>query len=215
MILRWFLVVLLMSPSALAQTSVIRAGNLIDPSTGKMSRNQVILVREGQIVEVGANVETPSDAEVVDLTDAWVMPGLMDAHTHITVGPPPNTSIITPYLSESSAFRALRGAKNARIMLEAGFTAAKDIGNDAEYAAVDVRRAIERGWFRGPTLLTTGKIIAPFGGQSTGVPPEQGAFWRHEYVDADTPDEVRKAVRRNIYYGANSIKLVSDHNAYF
>ncbi len=215
MILRCFLVVLLMSPGVLAQTAVIRAGNLIEPSTGKVTRDQVILVREGLIVDVGANVQIPSDAEVLDLTAAWVMPGLMDAHTHITVGPPPKTSIIEPYLAESSAYRALRGAKNARIMLEAGFTAAKDIGNDAEYAAIDVRRAIERGWFPGPTLLTTGKIIAPFGGQSTGVPPEQGPFWRHEYVDADTPDEVRKAVRRNIYYGANSIKLVSDHNPYF
>lgn len=215
MSLRPFLFVCLTSTCAFAQTVVIRAGNLIDPATGEVTRNQVIVVREGRITEVGANVTTPAGAEVIDLADSWVLPGLMDAHTHITVGPPPNTAITTPYLSESSAFRALRGARNARIMLEAGFTAVKDIGNDAEYAAVDVRRSIEQGWFPGPTLLTTGKIIAPFGGQSTGVPPEQGPFWRHEYVDADTPDEVRKAVRRNIYYGANAIKLVADHNPYF
>src|SRR3972149_460431 len=75
-------------------------------------------------------------------------------------------AVTTPYLSESSALRALRGAHNARVVLEAGFTAVKDVGNDAEWAAVDVRRAIEKGWFPGPTLLTTGKIIAPFGGQS-------------------------------------------------
>jgi hypothetical protein len=64
-------------------------------------------------------------------------------------------------------------------------------------------------------MLTTGKIIAPFGGQSENVPSEQGRFWQHEYLDADTPDEVRKAVRVNIYYGANAIKLVADHNAYY
>ena len=91
----------------------------------------------------------------------------------------------------------------------------KDIGNDADYAGVDVRRAVERGWFIGPTFLNAGKIIAPFGGQSTNVPPEQGAYWEVEYIDADTPDEIRKAVRQNIYYGATTIKLVSDSHAYF
>ena len=88
----------------------------------------------------------------------------------------------------------------------AGFTALKDIGNDANYVSIDVRRAIEKGLFVGPTMLTTGKIIAPFGGQSHGMPPQMGPFWRFEYQDADTPDEVRKAVRQNIYYGANAIK---------
>jgi imidazolonepropionase-like amidohydrolase len=80
---------------------------------------------------------------------------------------------------------------------------------------VDIRRAIEQGWFTGPTMLTTGKIIAPFGGQSHGVPPEMGPFWRFEYQDADTPDEVRKAVRQNIYYGANAIKLVADNSPFY
>jgi len=194
----------------------IRAGHLIDPATGTVADNQVILVKDGKIAEVGPRVSIPAGAEVVDLSRSWVMPGLMDAHTHLTVGPPPGSlSIIDPYLSEGTALRALRGAMNVRNVLEAGFTAIKDVGNDAEWAAVDVRRAVERGWFPGPTMLTTGKIIAPFGGQSHNVPPEQGPFWRHEYIDADTPAEVRKAVRRNIYYGANAIKLVADNNPYF
>jgi imidazolonepropionase-like amidohydrolase len=203
--------------TAAAQTVAIRAGNLIDPATGKVAKNQVILIRDGKIVEVGSGVAIPAGAQVVDLSTSWVLPGLMDAHAHLAAGPPPGipTPVVTPYLSESSALRALRGAHHARKVLEAGFTALKDIGNDAEYAAVDVRRAIERGWTVGPTMLTTGKIIAPFGGQSAGVPPEQGPFWRHEYLDADSPDEVRKAVRRNIYYGANAIKLVADNNSYF
>jgi len=209
--------VLLLSSPALAQTVAIRAGNLIDPATGTSSRNQTILVKEGKIVEVGPGVRIPSDARVVDLSNSWVLPGLMDAHVHLTAGPAPGipTPVITPYLSESTSFRALRGLRHAREVLEAGFTAVKDIGNDGEYAAVDLRRAIERGWFPGPTMLVTGKIIAAFGGQSRGVPPEQGPFWQYEYIDADTPDEIRKAVRRNIYYGANAIKLVADNNAYF
>jgi imidazolonepropionase-like amidohydrolase len=206
-----------LSAPAFAQTIAIRAGNLIDPATGTVARNQIILVQDGKITAVGARTEIPKDAQVVDLSNAWVMPGLMDAHAHLTVGPAPGIPepVTTPYLLESTALRAMRGLHNARVVLEAGFTAVKDVGNDAEWAAVDVRRAIEKGWFPGPTLLTTGKIIAPFGGQSTNVPPEQGPFWKYEYLDADTPSQVRQAVRRNIYYGANAIKLVADHNAYF
>ncbi len=202
---------------AQGQVTAIRAGNLIDPATGKVARNQVIVVRDGKITEVSATATIPPGAQVIDLSSSWVMPGLMDAHTHLTAGPAPGTPapVIVPYLSESTGLRARRGAANARNILEAGFTAVRDVGNDAEYAAVDLRRAIERGWTPGPTMLTTGKIIAAFGGQSSGVPSEQGPFWRHEYLDADTPDEIRKAVRRNIYYGANAIKLVADHNAYF
>ncbi len=201
---------------AMAQTVAIRAGNLIDPATGNVAKNQIIVVRDGKIAEVGARVQIPQGAQVIDLSTSWVMPGLNDAHTHLTVGPAPGipSPVIVPYLFESSGLRAIRGAKHARDILERGFTGAKDVGNDAEWAAVDVRHAIERGWTMGPTMLTTGKIIAPFGGQSEGIPPEQGPFWKHEYLDADTPDEVRKAVRRNIYYGANAIKLVADNNTY-
>jgi imidazolonepropionase-like amidohydrolase len=219
MLKRLLAFVFLFAGPAQAQGPVIaiRAGNLIDPATGQVARNQIILVRDGKITEVSATATIPAGAQVIDLSSSWVMPGLMDAHTHLTAGPAPGTPapVIVPYLSESSSLRALRGAANARNILEAGFTAVRDVGNDAEYAAVDLRRAIERGWTPGPTMLTTGKIIAAFGGQSSDVPPEQGAFWKHEYLDADTPDEIRKAVRRNIYYGANAIKLVADNNAYF
>jgi len=78
----------------------------------------------------------------------------------------------------------------------------------------DVRRAIDAGWFAGPTVIDSGKIIAPFGGQSSGIPPRQGAFWQFEYIDADGPAEIRKAVRTNIYYGAGVIKLAADNSAY-
>jgi imidazolonepropionase-like amidohydrolase len=98
--------------------------------------------------------------------------------------------------------------------LQAGFTAVRDVGNSAEYAMSDVRRAIDAGWFAGPTIIDSGKIIAPFGGQSLGIPPRQGPIWQFEYIDADSPAEIRKAVRTNIYYGAGVIKLVSDNSAY-
>jgi imidazolonepropionase-like amidohydrolase len=213
---------LLASGSALAQTFVLQAGHVIDPATGAVTDNQKILVQDGKITEVGSDIKVPEGATIVDLSRSWVLPGLMDAHVHLTVGLPPRegtgagydpwTSMLT---NESSAFRALRGIRTARTVLEAGFTAVKDIGNSDNYVDADLRRAIERGWFPGPTILNTGKIIAPFGGQDGGVSPESYKMWQVEYIDADSPDEVRKAVRQNIFYGANAIKLVADNSAYY
>ncbi len=215
MMKRILLALLLFSCPLFAQTKAIRAGHLINPANGTVADNQVIVIQAGKITAVGASAQIPAGAEVIDLSNAWVMPGLMDAHTHLTYGVAPGPfALIDNYLQEGTGMRALHGARNAGDVLEAGFTAVKDIGNDANYAAVDLRRAIERGWVPGPSMLTTGKIIAPFGGQSHGVPPEMGPYWRFEYIDADTPDEIRKAVRQNIYYGANAIKLVADNNRY-
>jgi imidazolonepropionase-like amidohydrolase len=215
MIRRLLLLLLFCAGTIAAQTTAIRAGNLINPATGTVAKNQIILVKDGKIAEVGPAVKIPEGAEVIDLSGAWVMPGLMDAHTHMTLGSPGELFLEGEYLKASSAARALNGLRNAQNVLMAGFTALKDIGNDANYVSIDIRRAIENGWFVGPTMLTTGKIIAPFGGQSHGIPPELGPFWRFEYQDADTPDEVRKAVRQNIYYGANAIKLVADNSPFY
>jgi imidazolonepropionase-like amidohydrolase len=144
-----------------------------------------------------------------------VMPGLMDAHTHLTltelVGDAPFEAF---YIKESTTYRGLRGLHNAAVLLEAGFTTVRDIGNSGDYAMVDVRRAIDKEWFAGPTIIDAGKIITPFGGQSHKMPPEQGSFWKYEYLDADNASEIRKAVRTNIYYGAGVIKLVLDNAPY-
>ena len=218
MLARLLALLLLFTGSAFAQTTAIRAGNLIDPATGAVAKNQIILVRDGKIVAVGPQIRFPADAEVIDLSNAWVLPGLMDAHTHITMNLQPAPIGLSvwesAYVKESSAYRALRGAVNARLLVEAGFTAIRDVGNAANYADTDLRLAIEKGWFPGPTIVNTGKIIAPFGGQFHGIAPEQGPFWAFEYLDADTPDEVRKAVRENIFYGATAIKLVADNSPY-
>lgn len=206
---------LLLATPIKAQTIAIRAGHLVNPSDGSVATQQIILVKDGKIQAVGAQVQIPSDAQVIDLSNEWISPGLMDAHTHLTLtqitGGAPFESF---YLKESTAYRGYRGLKNAQDLLRAGFTTVRDVGNDANYAMEDLRRVIAQGWFDGPTILSSGKIIAPFGGQSNAIPAEQGPFWRFEYIDADTPDEVRKAVRENIYYGVDVIKLVADNNPY-
>ena len=206
---------LLWSGSAGAQTTVIRAGHLIDPATGKVTDNQTIVVQDGKIALVGAEVRVTPNTPLIDLSKSWVMPGLMDAHTHLTLSLSREQGLEESYLKTPTGWRLLQGVRNARGMLEAGFTTVRDVGNAANYADADLRRAIEKGWFPGPTILNAGKIITPFGGQSHGIAPEQGPFWRWEYLDADTPEEVRKAVRENIYYGATTIKLVTDNSKFY
>ncbi len=210
---------LLFSSFAFAQTTAIRAGSLVDPAAGTVSKNQVILIKDGKISEVGPRVQIPAGAAVVDLSHSWVLPGLMDAHVHLTLGlppSPPGESLWESYLlKESTALRAFRGMRNAGLVLEAGFTTVREIGNAANYADSDIRRAIEKGWFPGPTMLNVGKIIAPFGGQFEGIAPEHGPFWGFEYLEADGPGEVRKAVRQDIYHGAKAIKLVADEFSYY
>jgi len=206
---------LLLPVSLLAQVIAIRAGAVVDPRNGSTASNQIILIEGKKIKAVGVNVTVPPGAEIIDLSHEWLSPGLMDAHTHLTLS---ETATDGPfesfYLDQSTAFRSMRGLHNAQAVLRGGFTTVRDVGNSANYAMTDVRRAIDKGWFVGPTIIDSGKIIAPFGGQSRDIPPEQGAFWRFEYIDADNVDEIRKAVRTNIYYGAGVIKLVSDNNRY-
>lgn len=206
---------LLWTLPASAQTVAIRAGNVIDPATGAVSKNQIIVVENGKIASVGGGTTIPKDAQVVDLLSEWVMPGLIDAHTHLTLSEIPGKAPFeASYLKEGSPLRALRGLHNAEIVLQAGFTTVREVGNEANYACSDLKKAFKEGWFTGPTMQCAGKIIGQFGGQSGNIPPEQGEFWKWEYIDADTADEIRRAVHENIYYGADVIKLVADNSAF-
>jgi imidazolonepropionase-like amidohydrolase len=208
-------ILLLFAAPLFAEVLAIRAGTVIDPAHGTSAKDQVILVENGKIKSIGAGIAIPAGAKVIDLSHEWVTPGLIDAHTHMSLteiaGDAPFESF---YLNQSSTLRGLHGLHNAQELLHAGFTAIRDVGNSAEWAMSDVRRAIDSGWFVGPTIIDSGKIIAPFGGQSRDIPPRQGPFWQFEYIDADGPAEIRKAVRTNIYYGAGVIKLVADNNPY-
>lgn len=204
--------------SLVAQNTVIKAGHLFDSRTGQVRDNQVIIVKDNRIVQVGPNLKYAATDKVIDLSDSWVLPGLIDCHVHITSNYPYRkyAGIANIYATESTSLRALRGAAVAKQLLEGGFTTIKDIGNDANYATADVIKAIRAGWAVGPTIFYSGKIIAPYGGQSNSVNPEHEGLWQMEYIDADSPDEIRKAVRKNIYNGANTIKMVADdHPAYY
>jgi imidazolonepropionase-like amidohydrolase len=207
---------LLLPALAGAQVTAIRAGGVVDPDAGTIARNQVILVEQGRITAIGANVAIPADATVIDLSRSIVSPGLVDAHTHLCMDVQPRRDAGNYYLTtlrDPDAYRAIEGVVNARTMLEAGFTAVRDIGNEGNYACVQVRRAIMQGMIPGPTMITAGRIIAPFGGQFH-LQPDKPDLAEPEYFFADTRDEMVKAVRENIHFGATVIKIVIDDQAY-
>lgn len=198
------------------QVTAIRAGRLIDPETGRESRNQIILVEGRKIKAVGENVQIPAGASVVDLSGSTVLPGLFDAHTHLCMAVDIQRDAGNYFyttLNDPDSFRAVQGVANARAMLEAGFTTVRDVGNEGNYACVSVARGIERGLIQGPTMLTAGRIIAPFGGQF-GLQPNRRELGEPEYFFADTRDEIRKAVRENAHFGAQVIKIVVDDQRY-
>ena len=217
------LAVLFSSMAAPAQIIALKAGRVVDPETGTVATRQVILVEAGKIKAIGPDVAIPKGAEVVDLSNATVMPGLIDAHTHLCLTI--NTrgghglsdllkSLLVSTVLESNARRALIGVANAREMLEAGFTTVRDVGNAGNYADTELRRAIEEGLVPGPTIINAGRIITPFGGQYHALQPERPEIAMPEYLYADTPDEMRKAVRENVLFGAKLIKIVVDDQPY-
>jgi imidazolonepropionase-like amidohydrolase len=204
---------------ALDTTAVvaIRAGRLIDPATGGVARDQVILLRGKTITAVGPNVVVPEGASVVDLSRETVLPGLFDAHTHLCLTVRLERDAANYYyttLNDPVAARAVDGVVNARDMLQAGFTTVRDVGNEGNFACTAVRRAIEEGRIPGPTLLNAGRIIAPYGGQFQLQPDKKEQLGEPEYYFADTRDELLKAVRENAHYGARVIKLVVDDQRY-
>ena len=199
-------------PGAIA----IRAGRLIDPDTGSVSTDQVILVAGGRISAIGRDLAIPAGAQVIDLSNASVMPGLVDAHTHLCMQVDPGRDHGNYYyttLNDPDAFRAVQGTANAKAMLEAGFTSVRDVGNEGNYACVQVNKGILQRLIPGPTMVTAGRIIAAYGGQFH-LQPDKRLLAEPEYFFADTRDEMVKGVRENAHYGATVIKIVVDDQRY-
>ena len=210
-----FLVALL-SLNRSAQVTALRVGHLVDPENGSVANNQIVLVENGKFAAVGPNVAIPAGAEVVDLSSSWVTQGLVDAHNHLALTYkmlPENNSYYLTTVLDSTAIRAIQAVSNGITMMSAGFTLVRDLGNNGNYADTALRVAIEQGWVPGPTIINSGIIIGGFGGQFSPVPERENLIYP-EYLNADTNDEIVKAVRRNIAYGAKVIKICVDCKPY-
>jgi len=206
-------------PSSAGTAYVIKAGRLIDPETGTVTANQMISVKDGRIVAIGGSVTAPEGAEVVDLSGYSVLPGLVDAHNHLALTykkVPENDVYYYTYIQESTALRAIEAASNGMQMLSSGFTVVRDLGNNGLYADTALRQAIEQGWIPGPTLINSGIIIGGAGGQFFPTPEmvKEHNIVYPEYLDADTHDEIIKAVRQNVLFGAKVIKICVDCKPY-
>lgn len=217
-ILRLALLVLVLSAAnVFGQVTAIKAGKLVMPETDTTLTNQIILVEGNRIKAVGADVQIPAGAKVIDLSKSTVLPGLFACHEHMAFlirrQGPERGSLFFYDLTHTNAERAIHGVVNARDMLTSGFTTIRDVGNDANYVATDLRRAIDQGLIPGPTIINSGRIIAPYGGQYF-LNPERKELGAPEYFFADTRDEMRKAIRENIHFGARVIKIVVDDQRY-
>jgi imidazolonepropionase-like amidohydrolase len=212
-------VLVFVTVSATAQTAApiiaIKAGRLIDPETATVATNQIILIEGERIKAVGGNLAIPAGATIIDLSKLTVLPGLVDTHTHMALTykeQPENNYYYLTFVTDSTALRAIQAASNGIQLLSSGFTVIRDVGNNAMYADTALRQAIEQGWLPGPTVIPSGPIIGSTGGQLWPTPEmyKEHKLMFPEYIDADTPDEIIKAVRQNMLLGARTIKLCID-----
>jgi imidazolonepropionase-like amidohydrolase len=188
-----------------SRSVAIHAGHVLDVKTGKLLSDQTIVIENGKIVSVGgaADAKAPADAIRIDLSNATVLPGLIDAHTHLTSDP----KFGYERLGVSIPREALTGAKNARVTLQAGFTTVRNVGA-AGYSDVALRDAINAGDVPGPRMLVSGPPLSITGGHAdNNLLP----FEYHATSDgvADGVDGVRHMVRQNIKYGADLIKFMA------
>jgi imidazolonepropionase-like amidohydrolase len=200
-----------------AQTRIaIRAGRLIDGRNEKQLQNVLIQVEGDKIKSVTAGGSPPAGVPVLDLGKATVLPGFIDAHTHLLLhGDTTAEEYDAQLLKESIPYRAILAARNAQIAISHGFTAMRDLETEgAMYADVDVKKAIANGEVPGPRLQVATRAMAP-----TGMYPLLGYSWELkmpsgvQYVDGI--EGARKAVREQVMYGTDWIKYYSDRREHF
>jgi imidazolonepropionase-like amidohydrolase len=198
--------------------TLIKAGRLIDVRNGRVLTDQAILIEGDRIKEVGPASQLAlkvAGARVIDLSSATVLPGLIDCHTHILLqGDITAEDYDQQLLKESIPFRAIRATVAARTGLMNGFTAMRDLETEgAMYADVDVKRAINLGYIDGPRMFVSTRAFS-----ATGMYPLQGYSWELKVPEGvqivDGADNIRRAVREQVKYGADWIKYYSDRRYY-
>jgi imidazolonepropionase-like amidohydrolase len=204
-----FAVALTLVQSAVAQVTVVRAGRLIDPDSGTVLSNQIILIKDGRIQAVGGSLALPANATVIDLSDKTVLPGLIDCHTHVADGKGDGEPFNV--LRKTASQIALESVPNARAMLLSGFTTVRDVGTYRALNDIALRDAIARGDVVGPRMFVAGAYITITGGAGamTGQAPDIQLPWDLHYGEANSPWEVRQKVRLLAHDGVDVIKMLS------
>src|ERR1044071_4226151 len=197
------------------QAIVLKAARLFDGKSNALVQNAVVIVQGDKIVDAGSNLPTPTDAQVIDLGNATLSPGFMDAHTHLTADFSRNyNERRLQELDLNVSEQAIRATAFARATVEAGFTTVRDLGSrfvaSHEFVDVALRNSINKGTIVGPRMLVATKGIGATGGH---FDPTSGfrdfLFGREpDYTDGigDGPEEIRKAVRFEVKNGADVIK---------
>src|SRR5579864_6138347 len=192
----------------------VRAGRMLDGKSDRLLPDQTILVHGERIVEVGpsGHIKVPAAAQVINLSHATVLPGLIDAHTHVFAN---REDFYQEVLRESLQYRTLLALVNAQKDLNAGFTTLRDVKTEgAMYSDVDLRNAINRGILPGPRMLVATRGLQSTGGfRPVGYAPQLELPTAEEQVDS--PWEARRAVREQILYGADLIKLYATNQFKF
>ena len=196
---------------------LIKAAHLIDGRSGSPRDKFAVLVEGERISKVGpaAELQAPG-VRVIDLGESWLLPGLIDAHTHVLLqGDITAADYDEQLLKESIPYRTLRAAAAVRTAVMNGFTTIRDLETEgAMYADVDVKTAIARGVIPGPRMFVATRAFAP-----TGTYPLLGYSWELQHLPEgvqiiEGPDAIRKAVREQVKYGADWIKFYSDRKYY-
>ena len=193
---------------AAAPVTAIRAGRLLDVESGRSLSNQVILIRGGKIQAVGASLEIPDTAKVIDLSKMTVLPGLIDCHTHLA-----DLADAEPLavLQKSAVETAYAAIPNARVTLMAGFTTVRDVGVYRAFNDVAMRDAIAKGIIVGPRMYVAGAYItiSEGAGAMTGLSPDIQLPLDLRYGEANSPWEVRQRIRELAHRGADHIKILT------
>ena len=202
---------LLASVGGFAQTTVIKAGRLVDPDTGTVLTDQKILIAGEKIVAVGKELHIPGDARWIDLSDKTVLPGFIDCHTHLADGDSIENGEPFNVLKKTASQIVLESVPNARATLLSGFTTVRDVGTYRALNDVALRDAIARGYVLGPRMYVAGAYITITGGAGamTGQAPDIQLPWDLHYGEANSPWEVRQKVRLLAHNGADHIKVLS------
>src|SRR5215213_7918388 len=195
--------------------TVIRAGRLFDSESGVFLPARDIIVKGNLVESVGENLPVPAGAKVIDLRNYTVLPGLIDAHTHLLYLENPKAGLtmegIKALTVEGTPLRALRGAARGKTFLMTGITTVRDLGNSGRFGDVALRIAFNEGSLDGPRMYVSGPGLSSEGGQFPGLQFAYKQIAEEEYRIVRSVEDARNAVRENATYGANTIKIYSNN----